>query len=106
MAGSYVLMAAVAIRPTAALDDNQVKEVKQSTADAAGIIRSYEFSQTYVQQVNFSNRSSSINTSATSYTIGTFNLTALSAYTSTQSTRNDIKGSLREYFVKALFTRI
>ena len=108
MAGSYVLMAAVAvmlllaavaIRPTAAPDDNQAKEVKQSVADAAGIIRSYEFSQTYVQQVNFSNRPSSIKTSATSYTIGAFNLTALSAYTSTQRTRNDIKGSLREYFV-------
>ena len=93
------LLAAVAIMPTAALDDNPINEVKQSAADAAGIIRSYEFSQTYVQQVNFFNRSSSIKISATSYTIGAFNLTALSAYTSTQSTRNDLKGSLKEYFV-------
>ncbi len=93
------LLAAVAIMPTAALDDNPINEVKQSAADAAGIIRSYEFSQTYVQQVNFFNLSSSIKISATSYTIGAFNLTALSAYTSTQSTRNDLKGSLKEYFV-------
>lgn len=99
LVATVLLLATVAVRPTAALDYDQVKEIKQSAADAIGIIRSYELSQTYVQQISYSNQSSAISTSATSYTIGAFNLTALRAYTSTQSTRNAIKGSLREYFV-------